>query len=467
MGGASALGQVITWSVTIVVARLLTPQDYGVVALSGLFTVFAQSVSEMGVGAAVVQREEISRAQIRTLYGFSLVVGGGMTLVGFLAGPIMAWFFNDDRLCTLVGFQSLVFLVSAAKSMQRNILVREARFDVIAKAEMASRVATSICTLFLAVSGCGYWAIAAQLMLIEFFQLIIFGSVERIVPSFRIKFVEIGGFVTFGVRVMARTIILQLYSMVDTAVLGKIASKTFLGAYGFSKQLANMPLEKIVRIVNQVLYPHMARNQSNLNLLKELTIMSADLQVLFIVPFYCLLFFCSQEVVLLLLGPGWSDAVFPLKIFCVSNIFKLAESYNMNCLTAMGKISVQIRYVLLLLIVVGGGILVAALVFDVRSSLFVWVSLYPVMCIFFSRVLLRAVNIRFQELFIRLRGTLTALAVMAVGLAMAEYCLQAELVFALCVKVTIGFVVYVSVLMLIDRSKIERVIYLFRPGVQR
>src|SRR5512142_2793451 len=109
MGWTSLLGQVISWSVTIIVARLLTPEDYGLVALSGIFTVFAQSVAEMGISAAVIQRKDVTTTQIRALYSFSLLTGAGMSIVGvMIAAPVMARIFSEPRLTGLVRFASLV-----------------------------------------------------------------------------------------------------------------------------------------------------------------------------------------------------------------------------------------------------------------------------------------------------------------------------------------------------------------------
>ncbi|WP_173083456.1 lipopolysaccharide biosynthesis protein [Fundidesulfovibrio magnetotacticus] len=403
MGCTSALGQVVTWSVTILVARLLTPEDYGLVALSGLFTVFAQSVSELGVGAAVIQRESVTEHQIRSLYGLSLLTGVVMTLIGYLAGPVLAWIFSDERLSNLVAFQSLIFIVAAMKSMQRNVLVRETRFDLIAKVETISRIGTSCCTLAMAATGFGYWALAAQWLLIEFFQFIMFSRIERIRPTLLIRYSEIRDILYFGIGIMVRSIFFQLYALVDTAILGKLATKDFLGAYGFAKQLTNMPFEKIVRIVNQVLYPYLARNQGDISALRELTLKAAEHQALVIAPFYYILFFCADETVSILLGPNWSQAVFPLKIFCVACLFRLAESYNINCMTAMGMIYEQIRYMLTLIIVLSVSITLIAATAGPRYSLFIWITAYPLLSLGFSKALLARLGISFAQVISRLR----------------------------------------------------------------
>ena len=219
MGGASFLGQVITWSVTIIVARLLTPEDYGLVAISGLFTVFANMVCLMGISSAVIQADEVSEYQLRALYGLSILAGTLMLGLGLAVAPFMAWFFNDDRLVALVSFQSLVFLVGAPKSLQWSLLARSTRFDVIAKVETVARVLTSFCALTMATLGFGVWTLASQWILIELFQLVGFCFYRRITPTFLIRWEEIKDLVIFGIKILARNSIGQLYASVDIFII--------------------------------------------------------------------------------------------------------------------------------------------------------------------------------------------------------------------------------------------------------
>lgn len=454
MGGSALLGQIVTWSATILVARMLTPEDYGLVALSGLFTVFAQTVSEMGVGAAVIQRQNITESQCASLYSISLLIGLGMTGVGVLAGPIMAWFFKEPRLSNLVAFQSLVFVLTAAKSMQRNLLVRETRFDLIGKAETISRIATSGVTLLLAWLGAGYWAIAAQGLWIELFQFVLFVRIKRIRPTRQLHISELREVLRFGVGVMIKSMVGQLYFMADTAILGKIASAQFLGAYGFAKQLTNLPFEKIIRIINQVLYPYLAKMQGDFSAIRSWTIRVAELQLLFITPFFILLFACAEEAVGILLGAGWAGAVLPLKIFCIANIFKLAESYNMNCLTAIGKISAQIRYMLLLFACISAGMLLLWAAQNAEASMYVWITIYPILSCMFTRTLMRIIGLGWREVLRVVWPIFVAQLVMITALAGIWPVLPASPWSAVLIKLGIGIGAYALAGMVLMPKKI-------------
>lgn len=462
MGGTSFLGQLVTWAITIIVARLLTPADYGLVTLSGLFTVFAQMVSEMGIGAAVIQSDEISQSQVRTLYAYSIIMGVGMMGAGVvLGGPFMAWIFNAPQLEGLVQFSSLVFLIAAAKSMPRNLLAREFRFDSIAKVETVSRILTSFCTLGLVLAGFGVWSLAAQWLFIEFFQLIAFVKLKKVAPSFKATFVEIRPLLSFGLNLVARNILYQLYNLSDGFVVGKLASQSFLGGYSFAKQLTNMPFEKVLKIINQVLFPYFSRDKKNLSKIGGWTTKAIELQLLILVPFYIFLFFSAREVIILLMGPGWEIAVYPLKILCIANVFKLSESYSTNILTALGKLREQLVYVMLLFISISGGMLIVAINYNIETAILVWVSVYPLIIISLTKFTLLSVDLSFLIIIKDVKYIIISLFSLAISLFLISFIVFHSLWATLAIKITIGCLFYSVPLFLLNRGKLINCYSLF------
>ena len=459
MGGTSLAGQVITWSVTIIVARLLTPEDYGLVALAGLFTVFANAICRLGISAAVIQADEVSNYQVRALYSLSFVVGAAMYLVGVVAAPIMGWIFTEPRLIPLIIFQNLIFLVGAPKSLLWSLLARDTRFDVIAKVETGTRILTSLATLGMAAAGFGVWALAAQWLLIEAAQFLTFCCFCKVRPTLHIRLAEIKDLLIFGFKIFLRNMVGQLYASVDVFILGKLAVPEFLGAYTFSKRLAEMPFEKIVAIINRVLLPYISKDKGNPEAMREWTLKIADFQALFLAPFFVMLFFCARETVFVLLGAGWGAAVLPLKIFCMANLFKLAESYAGIALTALGKVTQQLHYVVIQLIVIGSSLLCLAIWVGINASLFVWVTVYPVLCLVFCRFMIRSIELRPWTLFKRLRGILLSHVILAVTLYAVGLLFDGTAEWQLLIlKIGIGGLSLFISLFVLDRNKLYTVL---------
>jgi len=455
MGGASFLGQIITWSTTILVARILIPDDYGLIALAGLFTVFANYVCMMGVSAAVVQADEVSDMQIRALYSFSLLMGVLMFCIGLGAAPLMAWWFEEPRLLGLIIFQNSIFLLGAPKSLQWSLFARDTRFDVIAKLETGSRVLAAIIGLGMAYSGFGFWTLAAQGVLLELFQFLAFTIKRPIKPTLSIKWVEIKDLLAFGFTILCRNCLMQLNASLVIMIFGKLSTHAFLGAYQFSRQLTNMPFEKIIALVNRVIFPYLSKDKGNIHAMREWTLKAADFQALILSPFYCVLFFCAEETIQILLGPGWGAAVFPLKIFSVVSVFKLIDSYTGIALTAIGKLGLQIWFIIAQIVVISGGILILSKVVGPEQSLYLWVAAYPVMCIYLGRKLMRLVGLGFRELIQRLRPTVIAHVFLILNLLLVDTFVTGPYLMTLPIKIASGIVVYFAALYFQGGDKIR------------
>ncbi len=459
MVSTSLLGQSITWVITIFVARMLTPEAYGLIALTGLFTVFANIVCEMGLGAAVIQSDRVTREQQQTLYCFSLLMGICMFVLGWtVAAPLMAIVFAEPRLTGLVQFSSLVFLFSSAKSMPRNLMIKDMQFDKIAKIEMACRVLTSTTVLIAVLQGAGVWALAAQWVLFELFLFSFFFYSVPIIPQIKSPFSEIKPLLVFGCHLMVRTILTQFYNMCDSAIIGKLGSQSFLGGYNFAKQLTNIPFDKIIGLVNRVLFPYFSKEKEDLEKLRYWTILSAQLQILIVLPFFVFLFYCAHEIVTILLGNNWLIAIFPLKILCIANIFRIAESYNTNLLTALGKTLEQVKYVIAMSFSIILGMLGINAIFGITNSIFVWVVIYPALTFVLSSYTLKMINLSSIVLLKEIRTILFSIAILIAGLQLMDLLITGPVWFTLIIKIFLGFTLYCSALAILDLKKVKGLI---------
>jgi O-antigen/teichoic acid export membrane protein len=459
MVSTSLLGQAITWFITIFVARMLTPEDYGLVALSGLFTVFANIVCQMGLGAAVIQSESVTENEQQSLYCFSLLMGICMLIIGWtVAAPLMTMLFDEPKLTGLVRFSSLVFLFSSAKSMPRNLMIKNMQFDKIAKIEMFSRILTSITVLIAVIQGAGVWALAAQWVLFELFLFLFFFFAVPIIPQFKSSFSDIKPLLIFGMHLMIRMILTQFYSMCDSAIIGKLGSQSFLGGYNFAKQLTNIPFDKIIGLINRVLFPYFSQNKNELEKLRQWTILSAQLQILLVLPFFIFLFYCANEAVTILLGANWLIAVFPLKVLCVANVFRIAESYNTNLLTALGKTYEQVKYVIAMSIAIILGMLGINAIFGITNSIFVWVVFYPALTFVLSSYTLKMINLRAIVLLKEIRTILFSIAILLIGLQVMDLLVTGPVWFTLVIKIVTGVTLYCSTLAITDLKRTKELV---------
>lgn len=444
-------GQVITWGITIVVARLLSPEDYGLIALSGIFTLFAMSISEMGIGAAVIQRDSISEDEIRSLYSVAILVGLGMTAMGYFAAIPMALIYDEPRLIPLVRAQSIVFSFAALSGMQRNILVRNTCFSVVARIELCANVMTSLCALTLAWNGFGVWALVAQGLLTKLFEFVGFSYYSRIVPKLRVDFSAIYDVMRYGVVIMLNGLGNTLFMLSDTMILGKFASPLFLGGYSFGRNLTRLPFEKVLSIVNQVLFPFLSKEKNNPQQLRAWFGKLMKFELFLFLPFYVFLFFCAEEIVYIVLGPKWEIVILPLRVFCVASFFRLIDSFGSTLLIALGNVRIPFYINIVKVAVVSLPILAVCYWIGYVESLYVWIITPPLISIGYLFFIKRSIQLQMVSFFMELLPLLIAnLALVTMSLIIGMDPVAAPMT-SLLVKFSLGGTVFFVALLIFGR----------------
>ncbi len=159
---SKVVGQLVSWAVTVLVIRLLSPDDYGLIAISAVIISIFTSIAELGLGASIVQSRAISKNELEKLAGALLALNLGLGLIVGLAAPLAGALFNDSRLIDVVRVSALQFLFNAAATVPQSMVYREMRFKWLAFVDLASGLMTSLITLALAWRGAGVWALVER-----------------------------------------------------------------------------------------------------------------------------------------------------------------------------------------------------------------------------------------------------------------------------------------------------------------
>ncbi|MGH9867886.1 MAG: lipopolysaccharide biosynthesis protein [Candidatus Polarisedimenticolia bacterium] len=324
--GAQAVLQLL---VLVVLARLLTPVDFGLVSAAMVVVSFSQIFSQLGVGPAIVQRRELGALHMESGFWLSLLFGAGMTaLVWLMAGPI-ALFFRIEGLAPVVRAMSVVFLLQGAGVVAESLLQRDLRFRSLALVEVAAfGLGFGVVGIGLALSGYGVWSLAgahvsqsgiktAGLMLTRRHPMRL--SLDRGACRDLLWFG--GGFTAarignyFGVHG-------------DQIVVGRWLGAEALGIYGRAYQLMASPAMFLGQIMDRVLFPAMARVQDRADGLRSAFRRGVSLIALVILPGSLAMWVLAPEVVRVVLGPGWDAAVPPFRVLALGMLFR--TSYKMS-----------------------------------------------------------------------------------------------------------------------------------------
>jgi O-antigen/teichoic acid export membrane protein len=254
--GASVklIGQVFTWAMTIVVIRLLSPEDYGLMAMSVLFLHFLMLVNEMGLGAVLVHRSDLDIETKRKIFGLIITVNSTFFILLFAAAPIIANFFGEEQLTTIIRVLAFQFIIAAFEIIPVAHLERNLDFKSKSLVSLGASVVGGITTLFLALADYGVWALIWGNMLVLFLQTVGFNIVSpfRHLPIFSLK--KMRDIASFGGLVTSERAMWFFYTQADIFIVGKLLGKDQLGVYSVAMHLASLIL-KAVRIMSFVTFP--------------------------------------------------------------------------------------------------------------------------------------------------------------------------------------------------------------------
>lgn len=342
---ARLVGQVFTWAITIVVIRLLTPADYGLLAMASVFVNFVVLLAEAGLGMAIVQQQSMDESELRRVFGAVILIDGLLFLVQFAAAPAIAFFFGEERLISMIRAMALQFLLTIFSVIPISLMTRTLDFKRQSLIELASAACGSVVTLALAFAGWGVWAIIAGTV---FGQLCKTVAINVVAPFLKWPDFSLSGLrslMTFGGQVTAARVLWFIYSQADVFIAGKLLGKELLGFYSVAMHVASLPVQKLSAVVNQVAFPTFAQTQHDVAAVRSYLLKAVRLLSFLSFPLLWGVSSISNEIVEVLLGPGWAAAALPLQLLPLVMPFSMLTPFFNAAFQGIGRADIVLRNV--------------------------------------------------------------------------------------------------------------------------
>jgi O-antigen/teichoic acid export membrane protein len=322
LGSASLLGQIVSWLTTLLVIRLLSPADYGLMAMAGLSIGLLLLIADLGVGAVVIQAPTLSQPKLRALFGACLLTYGLGAAITFSSAPLAAAFFAEPRLTGLVRALSPCFVFAGLYALPQSLLARALQFDRKARVDALATLVSSIVALALAASGWGVWALAAAVLVMHGIRAVAFQIAQPCLFVPWPSLAELRGSVRFGGWVTLDRMLWFGYTNVDVAIAGRALGGPLVGLYSVALSLVSIPLDKVMSIVTEVSFSAFARAQGEPDTVRRGVLLALESVSLLAFPTFLGLAAVAPEVVGIFLGHRWAEAVLPLQILCLAFPFR-------------------------------------------------------------------------------------------------------------------------------------------------
>jgi O-antigen/teichoic acid export membrane protein len=307
---------------TMVLARLLTPRDFGLVAMVMTITGFLRVFKDAGLSVATVQRERITQAQVSNLFWINVAVSVLSGLIVAALAPVIARFYHNPRLVAVTLLLSATFLISGTTVQHQALLKRQMRFKALAFIEVGSMAVGVLVAVLMALLKCGYWSLVGSSLSMETAGLLLTWSLSRWRPQLPVRNSGIGPLVSFGAHRTMADFITSLARGSDNLLIGRAYGAISVGLYSRASALVIRPLEQFLSPINAVFIPALSRLQSQPERYRYAFLRLYESMVLTAFLFTGLLLALSRPLTLVLLGPKWEQATvifggFTLAALCV------------------------------------------------------------------------------------------------------------------------------------------------------
>lgn len=335
------VGQLLTYAIKfvlgIIIARLLTPEDYGLIGMLGIFMSISQSFVDSGFGNALIRKDNRTETDFSTVFYFNVAVSLILYLILFVSAPYIALFFHQPILTSITRVLSLIIVVNSIGIVPRAILSIAVDFKSQALASVVSTIVSCIIGLYLAYTGFGVWALVWQAIIAPFVNVTVVWLFARWFPLRAYSWQSFKTMFSYGSKLLASSLINTIYRHASSLIIGKVYSPAELGNYDRGYQIASIPSLRLVEILCGVTFPVLSKIQNDetrlVNVYHKYLVLSS------IVIFFTmtLLAMVAEPLVLSLFTEKWIGTVPFLRIFCFAFMFDCVCRLNNNIMYVKGR----------------------------------------------------------------------------------------------------------------------------------
>lgn len=327
----------------VVLARLLSPSDYGIIALPLVFFAISQCFIDCGFGAALVRKPEVTEEDLNTAFYFNIAVGVLFYFILFFSSPYIAEFYNVPILSKILKVTALSTIFTPLQSVHFSLLFRSLNYKIPAIIAFVNSIVSGIFGVYLAYSGYGVWSLVFQGVIGQVVNLIMIWSLSRWRPSLIWSSESFNYLFGFGGKMLVSGVIDAIHDNIYPIVIGKFYSARDLGLYNRSQGYAQLPFRQINGIMDSISFPVLSKLQEDDKLLSMAFIRFLRIVIFILCPIMLCLSALAYPLVVLMITDKWVECVPLLQILCFAVILWPVQTLNFTILKVKGRTDLLLR----------------------------------------------------------------------------------------------------------------------------
>lgn len=366
--------QLVTFIVSIVLARILSPSDYGTIALVTVFTTILQVFIDSGLSTALIQKKDADDLDFSSVFYFNFIVCLILYIIMFVSAPCIADFYKDSNLITIIRVISLTLIISGVKGVQQSYVSRNMLFKRFFFSTLGGTIFSAVLGIIMAYAGFGVWAIVFQQLSNNAIDTLILWITVKWRPIKKFSWIRLKHLLSFGWKMLASSLLDTVYNNLRNMIIGKLYTSADLAFYNQGDKFPKLIVTNINTSIDSVLLPTMSNEQDNHVRVKDMTRRAIKISTYIMAPLMIGLAFCARPIVQLVLTDKWLPCVPYLQIFCVSYLFWPIHTANLNAIKAMGrsdlflKLEIIKKFIGMILLIITMNISVMAMAYSLLIS---------------------------------------------------------------------------------------------------
>lgn len=328
---------VIGFITNIILARLLTPEDFGCVGIILVFVSIADILVDGGLGSALINKKKLTKEDISTVFVSNLLISISIFILLYLSAPHIANVFDKPELKILIRIESIAIIIRAFYVIQHSLLNKELKFKDITTINLISVSVAAIVGIIMAYLNYGVWSLIGKNITQQFMLCILFWVKKRVNQKFIFNIISFKELFNYGWFIALTNMLDVLYSSLTSFIIGKSYSLKDLGYFNQAHSLQQIPTYSLSMVINQVFFPYLSKVKDDCNMINIYSRKVVSMTSFAIMPLMTFLICFAKEIIIVIYSQKWVLAAEYFQILCISGIFNAFIHINRNILKSIGK----------------------------------------------------------------------------------------------------------------------------------